>query len=125
MKLEALYQAFLKKLCNLFNIRTLTGANAMITRQEYMQGSINLHDTYFRQFVTDSVKQRVARVIGVDRIKDSTDKHFNDIPLRLWVSMFPLGSQELRKQLGECNSFSTTVCIAKAAARMIKEENVG
>lgn len=95
----------------------------MITRQDMMKDSANLHDVYFRQYVTNSVKQRVLSVIDLNKILASTDKYFNDIPLACWDRLFPLGSQELRKQLGECNSISTTVCIAKAAARLLKEEH--
>lgn len=96
----------------------------MITRQEYMQDSTNLHHDYYSQFVTPCIKQRVERTIGIDRIKASTAEHFNDIPLAEWSAMYPIYSVKLSKQLGECSSISTAVCIAKAAARMIKEENL-
>lgn len=96
----------------------------MITHADYMKDNSNLHHTYFSQFVTDSVKKRVERTIGLDRIKASTGKHFNDIPLAMWYAMYPIYSGELLEQLGEWNTISTTVCVAKAAARIIKEENV-
>lgn len=49
------------------------------TRKQYMEGEVN-HDDYYGQFVTDGV----IRLLDQDRVKNSTDPHFNDIPLLHW-----------------------------------------
>ncbi len=56
------------------------------TRKDYMDGNCD-HDTYYAQFVTADMLSYVAIVIGKDKIIASTDKHFNDIPLRHWDSL--------------------------------------
>lgn len=96
----------------------------MITRKEYMNNSSVLHNEYYSQFVTPFIISYVKASFGEKRIKASTDPYFNDIPLYLWDNMvsFVLSeSKTKRKEINEGNSISTGVCIAKAAARIIKE----
>ena len=95
----------------------------IITRQEYMKDSSNLHDKYYGQFVNSQILSLVVNIIGKKRINESICEHMNDIPLRLWDSI----SMQVnfycttdRKKAGECNSIATGVCIGKAAARLIK-----
>lgn len=51
---------------------------------EYKVESAAKHHAYFIQFATDATRALVKRAIGEQRIKDSRDPHFNDIPLREW-----------------------------------------
>ena len=96
----------------------------MITRQEYIQDSANLHQAYYAQFVDNYILNLVKSNIGLIKIKQSNDQYFNDIPLTQWDRLHGIISMRCRakyKQLGECNSLSTSVCIAKSAARILKE----
>jgi len=60
----------------------------MITRKEYMDKEYT-HEEYYGQFVNDAIIKIVGDSIGVDRIKASTDKHLNDIPLKEWDNLVP------------------------------------
>ena len=96
----------------------------MFSHQQYMNRECT-HDQYYAQFVTTMIKAIVHDSIGMKAIVASTDKHLNDIPLRLWDNLHPMvmeSSKKLRKEAGEGNSLSSGVCIAKAAARALKEE---
>lgn len=81
---------------------------------------------FFGQFVTERMIRMIAQKIGVDRIVQSTDKHFNDIPIKLWDDL-PIGDY-LNKTLflaaynKDHISYApyVGVCIAKTAARVIK-----
>lgn len=55
--------------------------------------------------------------------KNSTDKHMNDIPLRKWDSLRIYPRDGAMKECGDYLTLAGKVCIAKAAARMIKEES--
>jgi hypothetical protein len=91
------------------------------------------HDEYYGQFVTNSGKKYVQKVIGLKRLLKSTDPHMNDIPLADWdrLSMH-LGclNTKLFKEAEECSckpgvycwSPASNVCIAKATARAILKE---
>lgn len=103
------------------------------TRSEYMANLIS-HQEYYGQFVNDAVKGVVARTIGVDVIRASRDPHFNDIALRRWDAI----TDSVRHAIDATAwkhaqdtysdrtkfywSLSDSVCIAKAAARIIQDE---
>jgi len=100
-----------------------------MTRKEYMDANsttsdtFKLHHDYYAQFVTPVIMHRVVERIGGDWIKRAlvTDRHMNNIPLGLWDGFhqwIPGMTRDKRKELGEGNSISTSVCIAKCAARM-------
>lgn len=98
----------------------------MITREEYMSGELTkeTHDRYYKEFLTPNLVQFVGDCIGFDKIKGSTNKHFNDIPLRNWDAIVPNVlnmSYPMIKKKGEDRSVSTGVCIAKAAAKFIRD----
>jgi hypothetical protein len=104
-----------------------------MTREEYMDANstasdtFKLHHDYYAQFVTPAIMTHVVQRIGRDWIKRAlaTDPHMNSIPLGLWDAMhqwIPSMTRDKRKELGEGNSISTSVCIAKAAARMWANE---
>ena len=106
----------------------------MITRKQYMNKEFT-HAEYYAQFVDDSLKAYVADAIGKDKIKKSTDPYFNDIDLIQWDRLHGVIRMHCGKSLSESNSstcapgsrggvsLSDTVCVAKAAARQIREES--
>lgn len=94
------------------------------------------HDQYWRQFVNDNIKSYVASRIGMAAIERSKDEHFNDIPLRNWDDLHAIrgmvdGAKWRRLHnttYPEKNkndflwSLSCQVCIAKQAARLLKQD---
>ena len=122
----------------------------LINRKMYMQQSFeeyqktgngkDAHHRYYAQFVTPWVLEIVSLSIGEARIKDSSDEYFNDIPLSRWDNLEVLLKPHILKALGEsnassyseeqqkemkerhqyCVSLSDYVCVAKAAARIIR-----
>lgn len=101
--------------------------------KEYMAGKCT-HDEYYRQFVNDSVLAVVERYIGMEAIKNSTDEHMNDTPLKKWDELNQIRYAINKPLWIECNnatyasnadgrflwSLADQVCIAKAAARVLK-----
>ena len=55
-------------------------------RKQYMDKECS-HDEYYGQFVTASLCHTVSSAVGEDKIKRSTDPHFNDISLDQWDSL--------------------------------------
>jgi hypothetical protein len=95
----------------------------MKTRSDYMSKAIT-HREYYGQFVTPEVTALVLQEITAERINRSTDPHFNDIGLPRWDRMSGDIDRLTRaavKAAGDTMSLSTTCCIAKEAARQIKE----
>ena len=84
------------------------------TREQYLNNECSHHD-YYKQFVTKGIIDYVKRAIGKDKILNSKDEHFNDIPLRLWDNLYIPIPNSLDKSL------ATKVCLAKCAAVIIKE----
>lgn len=98
----------------------------MIHHTEYMKNSAALHREYYAQFVSEVTLRQVEMTIGVDDIKSSTDKYMNDIPLRRWDRLAAtLHLARKPQELGEVNSHAVRVCVAKEAARQIKERLYG
>ena len=109
----------------------------MFNALDYHDGKCTHHE-YYSQFVTDDIKQLVINSIGKEAIQRSTDPHLNDIPLVKWdrlnTTVRALVDRNLHKELhnatyGERDkdkfiwSLSEGVCIAKAAARIVKSED--
>ena len=81
---------------------------------------------YYGQFVNDSITRIVSNCIGKQRIKDSKDLYFNDIPLKHWDAIAPVIRQLCGKALSASNgsggvSLSDFVCVAKVAAMQIRD----
>jgi hypothetical protein len=122
-------------------------AHTVMTRAQYMgwkeipgnpypdtkEGRAKRHHDYMIQFATNATRATVARVIGEQRIKNSRDPHFNDIPLREWDALSnPTILAINRKAKIAANEFpnsdptklywslSDGVCIAKACARELR-----
>ena len=100
----------------------------MKTRKQYMSGECS-HREFYAQFVSDQTIQSVINTFGEKRIKESTDEHFNDIPLKSWDNMYiPMPLDKIEAATGRTTkwpsrgySLSDKVCIAKEAAKQIKE----
>lgn len=94
------------------------GGGLDVTPEERMA----VHRRYFAQFVSRSTIDYVVASIGAEAIKASTKPHMNDIPLAKWDRMHKLLPIAIPlAAVGETNTTSTTVCIAKEAARQFKE----
>lgn len=107
----------------------LTANGIKFSRKDYMNG-ICSHDEYYSQFVTDGVIRTLERHIGKAEIEDSTDPHFNDIPLGRWDALALLVPQRLISVSNVSTqadgsspsiSLSDRVCILKAAAKIIRD----
>jgi hypothetical protein len=96
------------------------------TRKQYMDGDVS-HDEYYGQFVTDGV----IRLLDQERVKASTDPHFNDIPLHRWDQLATLLPHNVISAVCDANesthagkrvhSLSDCVCVLKAAAKKVRE----
>jgi hypothetical protein len=100
-----------------------SGIPTMISRSDYIKGQV-LHRAYYSQFVVDAHYSRINNSIGIDRILESQDEHFNDIPLELWDAVAVPVPAETNKIMKECGDYPTlcgAVCTLKEAARQLKE----
>lgn len=110
------------------------------TRADYLntprEDQSAAHRRYYGQFVTPAVIEHVRSVIGESCIKNSADKHLNDIPLLRWDMMEQTIKRLCLSRMGDINghisvdahgrrsiswSLGDAVCIAKEAARQIQE----
>ncbi len=94
----------------------------MITRKDYLEGRAT-HSEYYGQFVSE----RHFAVLNLEheKIKNSTDKHFNDIPLKFWQELALRASTYTTTKMIEAGDYLTlagAVCIIKEAARQLKEK---
>jgi hypothetical protein len=105
----------------------------MITRAQYMENSSELHQEYYLQFATESTFHFVRTKIGLEKLRKSKDKYFNDI-IRMpgiadatWIWDSSPHNLQLMRELGEVGerslpSKSTRTCVGKAAARKLLSE---
>lgn len=96
----------------------------MFTHKQYMAYEVS-HQEYYGQFGKKLVNL-VRNTFGEDTIKNSTDKYFNDIPLKQWNNLqhavMCIVGREIAKANGTCGvSLSNCVCALKAAARIIRD----
>jgi hypothetical protein len=108
--------------------------NIQFNRKQYTAGETDI-DTYYGQFVSAGLKAAISRRIGVQRITQSIDPHLNDIPLCEWDNLADLVKSYCGSALADSNastsngvrgiSLSDCVCVAKVAARMIRDESKG
>lgn len=92
----------------------------MFTRAQYMNRQCS-HRQYYSQFVGENTK-RVVKVAFGERLKQSTDEHFNDIRLDEWDRLPQAYDVKLVKTYNYNLALSDHVCIMKEAARQILEE---
>ena len=95
----------------------------MITRKEYMADSTNLHQAYYLQFATPSIRSAVDRM--KESILVSTDPYLNDIPLRFWdrisdCNFHGLCDVNLKINGSMSALLSDGVCAAKAYANELR-----
>ena len=97
----------------------------IITRREYLENSKELHTAYYLQFATTETKKQVLYNIGSDRIENSGNKYFNDIPLSEWdrLSGFMVFNKTLCMEVNGQVSLSDRVCILKAVAENIRSNS--
>jgi hypothetical protein len=95
----------------------------IITRKEYMKNKDVTHEQYYSQFVDYEVVKTVVNYFG-DRILNSVEPHFNDIPLTQWDQVGEIIKPHIVGLLARANgggvSKSDLVCTAKMAAEMHK-----
>ena len=94
----------------------------MKTRSDYVNGNCT-HREYYSQFVNGATRRAVGWILGVEAIGSSMDRSFNDIPLPRWDSFagwlpMAIGFREV----GDYPTLAGYVCVAKEAARQVKEE---
>jgi hypothetical protein len=90
----------------------------MFTRKDYLNNTCS-HSEYYRQFITDNTIKIVKQYLFKE-IKKSKDKHFNDIPLKIWDTI-PLCCKSLTP-CGDYLTLAGKVCILKEAGRIIKND---
>lgn len=104
----------------------------MITRKQYLDATRAegpaMHRAYYGQFVTEGIKSRVLNHFGLAEILASEDPSFNDIALQRWDNVLnwnglPAETAKLLRAMGDYPTMAGAVCIAKEAARQIKEEH--
>lgn len=91
------------------------------TRQQYLDKECT-HRQFYGQFVTPGIIREVEDRIGVSRLYDSQDPHFNDIPLGRWDGLGVWLQGVAAKKIlatGDVPTLAGGVCIAKEAARQI------
>lgn len=103
-------------------------------RKEYLesQGGWPALRQYYGQFVEEWVKEAVRKYIGTERILNSQDRWFKDIPLKEWdmlayhlsgaVPGLRSSIHDKMEEVGDFPSLGGMVSIYKEAARQIKEE---
>ncbi len=106
----------------------------MITRRQYMDHEFT-HEEYYGQFATPAVQNLVARNVGKDTLRRSTDPYLNDIPLQRWDALAALLPSSVVSAIMDANesthggkraiSLSDKVCVLKAAARCLLEAASG
>ena len=93
------------------------------TRKDYLDNKCT-HKEYYSQFINGRNIEQVLIGIGKKRILNSKDEHLNNIPLKEWDN---LTARNVSKRMEECGDYLTPagkVCIMKACARHIKENEV-
>ena len=97
----------------------------MITRKEYMSDSAALHQKYYFQFANKVTIGQVLNSIGKDRIRNSNDKHFNDIPLKEWddLSNYAIFNTRLFREINGQISLADKMCCLKSVAAHIRDNS--
>jgi len=112
-------------------------SDAFYTNKGYMAGLIS-HSDYFAQFLDHHAISYVQNTIGLETILNSTDAHFNDIPLRSWdqLSMTQFIKSDKWK-VAACSTYqadtrqenrfiwsqSDNVCTAKTCAGILRKKD--
>jgi hypothetical protein len=98
-----------------------TATDPLISRSDYIAGAAS-HRAYYAQFVTPA---HFARLVSIaDRIKESTDPHFSDIPIAVWDALavpVPAETAATMRQCGDYPTLAGAVCTLKEAARQMRD----
>jgi hypothetical protein len=103
---------------------TLNRDNIAAQRARYMSHAIS-HDEYYLWLAKDLGLGAWLVPVSRERLLQSKDPHFNDIPLAIWDRCDPHVRACLRIPAGGGSigwSLSDTVCVLKALARESVEE---
>ena len=84
----------------------------MFTKRDYRKGKCTTSE-YYSQFVTEQTKRQICSYIGKNRLIESTDEHFNDIPLKDWEGFDSYYSGVITL------SDAGQICVKKEAARQV------
>lgn len=95
-------------------------------REDYMRNPTpEAHRAYYGQFTTPAIQAMIADYIGIEKLRASTDPHFNDIPLARWDSLQSFILRTAGRKIATTQSggvsLSDCVCVAKEAARRFLE----
>ncbi len=94
----------------------------MITRQQYMENSAELHHEYYLQFANFRTTQFIQSRIGMKALMSSKDKCFNDIIRHSdggrggWVWDETPITTDLLRECGESDCCVTRTCVGKVVA---------
>ena len=97
------------------------------TRSDYLDDKCTYHE-YYSQFDCDAVRAAISPSL-LKRVRNSTDKHLNDIELATWdwlaESLKPVVAGINRKLNGKATwCLADGVCVLKTTARnMIQEKS--
>ena len=94
-----------------------------MTRKEYIAGEVS-HREYYGMLVKLAGIRFPDNHPLVLKAKDSSDPHFNDIPLNRWdvaASGFEHAVRAIMPEIGDAWSLAGGVCIAKEAVRQAIE----
>lgn len=97
----------------------------MITRDEYLKNSEELHRSYYGQMVTEQVRDMVRRAFGQETLRAvyaQGDTYFNSIALLKWDVLASYVNRESFKTYGDFYSLAGGVCVCKEAARQLATE---
>ena len=95
----------------------------LITREEYMKNSTNLHHEYYSQFITESTIAFIRERIGIKKLRSSKCEHLNDLykmsqgDAGTWIWDSTPINMQLAHEAKEGNSMSTHTCVGKACAK--------
>jgi len=88
----------------------------LVKRKEYMDGKISHHNYYI--WLANLIGANYKHLpVSQDTLLKSTDKYFNDIPLKLWDNQHYLILQLVKSKHIQYWSNADTVCVLKALAR--------
>ena len=90
------------------------------------------YDDYISQFVDEGVKRRVLQLFKIEELMNSTDQHFNDLPLTRWDRLTGYGMKGIKQRAdiyqkirdaGDSPTYSIYTAIYKMAARQLVSEH--
>lgn len=87
-------------------------------REKYMSNEIT-HAEFYEWLASEIGLLPQDLPVSIDRVRESTDPHLNDIPLQGWDRRDPVIRGKAKRAGMQSWSLSDTVCVLKAYARKI------